>query len=94
MGLYLTGLLIDCSAVMAVGSYYLYYVIKKKEPEEPRHYFWIVMTSISLVVIASLYYIYTGDLTTATILAWVMAVPVVITAIFILLIIIFRPNWN
>ncbi|MBO9614718.1 MAG: hypothetical protein J7619_18600 [Dyadobacter sp.] len=94
MGLYLTGLLIDCTAVMAVGSYYLYYMISKKEPAEPRHYFWIVMASISLVMFASLYYIYAGDLTTASILAWVMAVPVVITAIFIILIIIFRPNWN
>lgn len=94
MGLYLTGLLIDFTAVLAVGSYYLYYMISKKEPDEPRHYFWIVMASISAVVIASIYYIYIEDLTTASILAWVMAVPIVITAIFIVLIIIFRPNWN
>ena len=94
MGLYLTGLLIDCTAVLAVGSYYLYYIIKKKEPDEPRHYFWIVMASISAVVVASIYYVYIGNLTTASVLAWVMAVPVIITCIFIVLIIIFRPNWN
>lgn len=94
MGLYLTGLLIDCTAVLAVGSYYLYYIVMKREPDEPRHYFWIVMVSISVMIMASIYYLYTGDLTTASILAWVMAVPVVITAIFIVLIIIFRPNWN
>lgn len=94
MGLYLTGLLIDCTAVLAVGSYYLYYIIRKKEPDEPRHYFWIVMASISAVVVASIYYVYIGNLTTASVLAWVMAVPVIITCIFIVLIIIFRPNWN
>lgn len=94
MGLYLTGLLIDCTAVLAVGSYYLYYIISKKEPEEPRHYFWIVMASISAVMITSLYYMYIGNLATASALAWVMAAPIIITAIFIVLIIIFRPNWN
>lgn len=94
MELYLTGLLIDCTAVLAVGSYYLYYIISKKEPEEPRYYFWIVMLSIIIVMLASIYYIYIGDLDTASSLAWIMAVPVIVTAIFILLIIIFRPNWN
>jgi hypothetical protein len=94
MALYLTGLLIDCTAVLAVGSYYLYYIIRKKEPAEPRYYFWIVLTSISLIAVASLYYMYVGDLNTASLLAWVMAVPVIITSIFIVLIIIFRPNWN
>lgn len=94
MEIYLTGLLIDCTAVLAVGSYYLYYLIRKKEPDEPRHYFWIVMASISAVVVASIYYVYIGNLTTASVLAWVMAVPVIITCIFIVLIIIFRPNWN
>ncbi|SEJ81768.1 hypothetical protein SAMN05216327_121103 [Dyadobacter sp. SG02] len=94
MGLYLTGLLINCAALLAVGGYYLYYIITKKEPEEPRHYFWMVLASIGVATIASLYYIYIGNLTTASILAWVMAVPVIITAIFIILIIIFRPDWN
>lgn len=94
MGLYLTGLLIDCTAVLAVGSYYLYYIIKKKEPEEPRHYFWIVMASVSAVMLASGYYIHIGNLTTASVLVWVMAVPIIVTSVFILLIIIFRPNWN
>lgn len=94
MALYLTGLLIDCTAILAVGSYYLYYIIRKKEPAEPRHYFWIVLISISLIAVVSLYYMYIGNLNTASILAWVMAVPVVITSIFIVLIIIFRPNWN
>ncbi len=94
MALYLTGLLIDCTAVLVVGSYYLYYIIRKKEPVEPRYYFWIVLTSISLAVLVSLYYMYVGNLNTASLLAWVMAVPVIITSIFILLIIIFRPNWN
>lgn len=94
MGVYLTGLLIDCTAVLAVGGYYLYYIIKKKEPEEPRHYYWIVMASISAATVASVYYIYMGDLATASALAWLMAMPVIITAIFILLIIIFKPNWN
>ena len=94
MALYLTGLLIDCTAILAVGSYYLYYIIRKKEPAEPRHYFWIVLISIGLIAIISLYYMYIGNLDTASILAWVMAVPVIVTTIFILLIIIFRPNWN
>jgi hypothetical protein len=94
MALYLTGLLIDCTAILAVGSYYLYYIIRKKEPAEPRHYFWIVLISIGLIAITSLYYVYIGNLNTASILAWVMAVPVLVTCVFILPIIIFRPNWN
>ncbi|SDD81673.1 hypothetical protein SAMN04487996_102260 [Dyadobacter soli] len=94
MKIYLTGLLIDCAVILAVGCYYLYYVIRKKEPEEPRHYFWIVMASIGAVILVSLFFIYTGDLTTASVMVWLMAVPLIVTVIFILLLIIFRPNWR
>ncbi|GGM86920.1 hypothetical protein GCM10010967_19150 [Dyadobacter beijingensis] len=94
MALYLTGLLIDCAAVLAVGGYFLYYIIRKKELEDPSLHFWIVIVSISAAIIASLYFICINDLTTASILAWVMAIPVMITALFILLIALFRPDWN
>ncbi|WP_353720681.1 hypothetical protein [Dyadobacter sp. 676] len=94
MRLYLIGFLIDCIALLAVCGYYLYYIIRKKEPEEPRHYFWIVILSIGAAVAGSLYFLLNDNLDTASILVWVMAVPVLITTLFILLIIIFRPNWN
>lgn len=94
MTLYLTGFIIDSTAVLALTGYYLYYVIRKKEPEEPRHYFWLTSGLITSIIVASIFFIWFGDLTLASVLVWLMAVPVVITSLFILLIIIFRPDWN
>ncbi|MCF0068909.1 hypothetical protein LZD49_00410 [Dyadobacter sp. CY261] len=94
MTLYLTGILIDCTAILATGGYYIYCIVKSKELDEPRHYYWIIIVSIGGVLAASLYYVCMSDLTTASILAWVMAVPVTVTTLFILLIIIFRPDWK
>ena len=94
MSLYLTGLLIDCAAVLAVGGFYLYYAVRKREFVDPRIYFWLILSSISGSIVASGYFIWVDDLTTASILVWLMAVPVLVTCVFILLIIIFRPNWR
>lgn len=94
MAIYLTGLLIDCAAVLAVGGYYLYYALNGKEFLDPKHYYWIVMTLIGAAVVASLYFILIGDLDTASILVWLMAVPVIAAVLFIILIIIFRPDWH
>ena len=46
MTLYLTGLLIDCTAVLAVGGYYLYCIIMKRETEDPRVYIRIVLSAL------------------------------------------------
>jgi hypothetical protein len=94
MTIYLTGLLIDSAALLAVGGYYLYFVLTKKEFLDPKHYYWIVMTLIGAAVVASLYFILIGDLEMASILVWIMAVPVIAAVLFIILIIIFRPDWN
>lgn len=94
MTLYLTGFIIDSTAVLALGVYYLYYVIRKKELEESRHYFWLVWGLITTIVIVSIFFVWFGDLTLASVLVWLMAVPVIVTSLFILLIIIFRPDWN
>lgn len=94
MALYLTGIIIDCAAILATGGYYVYYSLSKRELREPKHYYWITIASISSILATSCYFFFAGNLTTASILAWVMAVPIVVTLLFILMIIIFRPNWN
>lgn len=94
MTLYLTGFIIDSTAVLALAGYYLYYVITKKELEEPRHYFWLVWGLITTIIVVSIFFVWFGDLTLASVLVWLMAVPVIVTSLFILLIIIFRPDWN
>lgn len=94
MAIYLTGLLIDCAAVLALGGYYLYYRFTKKELDEPAYYYGIVIGLITAVVVASLYFIWTGKLETASILVWLMAVPVIAAVLFIILLIIFRPDWR
>lgn len=94
MEAYLIGFSIDCIAILALAGYYLYYVIRKKEQVGPKHYYGSVIVLIFTTCLVSIYYFFTGDLKVAAILAWIMAVPVLVTTVFILLIIIFRPDWR
>jgi hypothetical protein len=94
MEAYLIGFSIDCIAILALAGYYLFYVIRKKEHVGPKHYYGSVIVLIFTTCVVSIYYFFIGDLKVAAILAWIMAVPVLVTAVFILLIIIFRPDWR
>lgn len=94
MQAFLIGFSIDCIAILALAGYYLYHAIRKEEQVGHKHYYWSVIFLITATSVVSVYYFFMGDLTVAAILAWLMAVPVLVTAVFILLIIIFRPDWR
>lgn len=94
MTLYLTGFVIDTTAILLLTGYYVYHLIREKEFVEPKLYLWLVTGSILSITITSVFFLWSGNLALASTLVWLMAIPVVITSLFIVMIIVFRPDWN
>jgi hypothetical protein len=93
MATYLTGFLINSVAIFILTGYFSYHYFQHRKPVGPAIVKPIVIIMI-LECLISLYFVYKGDLTLASIIVWVQAAPVLITSMFILLIIIFKPDWK
>ena len=91
--MYLTGFSIDCLAVFTLSGYLLYHHIQKKPVQGLRAIRPIIFL-IAAECIISAYFVCTGDLILASVIVWVQAVAIIVTFLFILLIIIFKPDWK
>ncbi|KAA0993805.1 hypothetical protein [Dyadobacter aurulentus] len=93
MNMYLTGFAIDCLAILALSGYSAYNYFFKK-PITGLKYIKPVLFLIITECFVSAYFAHSGNLTLASVIVWVQAVAVIVTALFILLIIIFKPDWR
>jgi hypothetical protein len=93
MMVYLTGFSINCVAVLAAFAYFCY-ISRKNKDDQPPLLAKPVLILTALQTLISIYFACKGDLTTASIIVWLLAVPLILTSLFILLIIIFNPDWK
>ncbi|CAG5068618.1 hypothetical protein DYBT9623_01350 [Dyadobacter sp. CECT 9623] len=93
MNTYLTGFVINCLAALVLSGYLLYLYLMKK----PADGLGAIRSIVVLIVIecaVSIYCVRDGNLTLASVIVWVQAVAIIATTVFIILIIIFKPDWK
>jgi hypothetical protein len=96
MQTYFLGMTIDSLSLVMILGYMAYseFTGNKYMSRFEKRALIIVGTVIFLVIVVSGFLVWYGNLQPATILVWMSAVPLLVTAVFILLIILFKPGWR
>lgn len=93
---YLLGLTIDCLAFTLIVGYLVYSQLSRGKllSNFEKRALIIVGTALFLIIVVSFFLVRYDNLLPATIMIWMSAVPLLVTGVFILLIILFKPGWK
>jgi len=96
MQTYFLGLTIDSFSLMVILGYIAYseFTGGKLMSRFEKRALIIVGAALFLVIVVSGFLVWYDRLQIATIMVWMSAVPLIVTAVFILLIILFKPGWR
>lgn len=96
MQTYFLGLTIDTLALIVISGCVAYNEITgdKFITNFEKRVLITVGIGLFLIVVVSGFLVWYDNLQPATIMVWISAVPLLVTAVFILLIILFKPDWR